>query len=269
MKKIFVDFTIILGIVLLLFFTFLQVNYIGIFEKLMQRARVEERLGNLIWESVKSTNSEVENEELYSAVNTIKDRICDANQINNQNIKIHIVYNSEVNAFALPNHHMVIYTGLISSCDTPEELAGVMSHEIAHMELRHVMKKLTKEMGITMLAIMIGGNGGISFMKEIAQTISSTAYSRKYEREADAKAVEYLENASIDPTFFSVFLNKLAAEDALPSQLYWLSTHPDSEERSKTIMNLKKKKSYTPKILIKPEQWDSLKNLLLIENTSE
>lgn len=265
MKRIFVDFTIVSGIVLLLFFTFLQVNYIGMFEKIMLEAKVEERLGNLIWESIKSSNSEVESEELYSAINTIKDRICDENQINSYNIKIHIVYNSEVNAFALPNHHMVIYTGLITSCDSPEELAAVMSHEIAHMELKHVMKKLSKEMGITMLAMMLGGNNGIAFMKEIAQMISSTAYSRKYEREADAKAVEYLENANIDPTFFSIFLNKLESKEAIPSQLYWLSTHPNSEERALTILKLKKKNSYPPTPIFTPEEWIKIKEMAVFE----
>ncbi len=269
MKKIFIDFTIVSGIILLLFFTFLQVNYIGIFEKLMQRAKVEERLGDFIWESVKISDTEVENAELNSAINKIKDRICEANQINGNRIKIYIVYNSEVNAFALPNHQMVIYSGLITDCDTPEELAGVMSHEIAHMELKHVMKKLSKEMGITMLAIMIGGNGGIAFMKEIARTISSTAYSRNYEREADTKAVEYLENANIDPSFFSVFLNKLTNGELLPSQLYWLSTHPDSEERANSILKLKKKNSYPPNPIFTHEEWLKIKEMAEFEEIEE
>lgn len=266
MRKIIVDFIIISGVFLLLFFSFLQIDYIGFVERVFEQGKYEEKIGNVIWESVQLSNVEVENPEIISSVNHIKDEICDANGINSDIVKIHIVYNDEVNAFALPDHYMVIYSGLIASCETPEELAGVMAHEIAHMELNHVMKKLTKELGIATLAVMVGGNAGYELLGEIARVISSTAYSRNFEREADAKAVVLLENANIDPSHFSSFLNKLTNGN-FPNQLSWISTHPDSEERSKTIMNLKKEDISTPKILIDPEQWDNLKNFLIYKDT--
>jgi predicted Zn-dependent protease len=132
---------------------------------------------------------------------------------------------------------LVIYTGLIAACENEAELYGVIGHELAHMEKNHVMNKLIKEIGLSVLISMTTGNGNAEMIKEAIKHLSSTAYDRSLETEADLTAVEYLEKASINPEPFANFLYRLADETKhLPSQIYWISTHPESKERAEEII---------------------------------
>ena len=67
---------------------------------------------------------------------------------------------TEVNAFALPNGHLVIYSGLILNSDNQEQFSGVICHEIAHIRLKHVIKKLIKELGFSVIISMTTGSYG-------------------------------------------------------------------------------------------------------------
>jgi beta-barrel assembly-enhancing protease len=92
--------------------------------------------------------------------------LCKANTIERDSLKVHIVEKDEVNAFALPNNHLVVYTGLITDCKKQEALQGVLGHEIAHIEKNHVMKKLSKEVGLSvLLSATTGGKGGRNLKK--------------------------------------------------------------------------------------------------------
>ena len=85
----------------------------------------------------------------------------------------------------MPGRHLIIYTRLIQDCKNANELTGVMAHEIAHMEHAHVMKKMIKESGLTLLLSIAGGNVGGEVVKGILRKISSTAYDRSLESDAD------------------------------------------------------------------------------------
>ena len=96
---------------------------------------------------------------IIKPIDSIFSKICEANNINKETIKLHITESAEVNAFALPNKHLVINTGLIAEVNNQAELAGVIGHEIAHMEQDHVMKKLVKEVGLAVVVMITSGNG--------------------------------------------------------------------------------------------------------------
>src|SRR5690606_8652338 len=121
--------------------------------------------------------------------------------------------------------------------ENPEELIGVIGHEIAHVELDHVMKKLIKEIGLSVLVSMTTGRSGSEVIKETTRILSSSAFDRSLEKEADLKAVEYLAKAGIAAHFFADFLNRLAKdEDKTSTYLSWISSHPDSKGRSEYIL---------------------------------
>jgi len=120
------------------------------------------------------------------------------NNIEKTQIIIHVLNNKEVNAFVLPNGHLVLYSGLIVAAENQEELSGVICHELAHIELNHVVKKLIKEVGLSVLISMTTG-GGTDIIKETAKMLSTTAFDRSMEKKADIKAVEYLVKANINP----------------------------------------------------------------------
>jgi predicted Zn-dependent protease len=108
----------------------------------------EEKLGDLIWESIQKTEDIITKDTVLAPLDSILNHICDKNDIDRKDIKLHLIRKDEINAFALPDNHLVVYTGLIEACTNEAELAGVLCHELAHIQKRHVMKKLVKEVGL-------------------------------------------------------------------------------------------------------------------------
>ncbi|MDZ7607365.1 MAG: M48 family metallopeptidase [Cyclobacteriaceae bacterium] len=154
--------------------------------------------------------------------------MCDKNDIDRDKIKVHLLFKDEVNAFALPDGHLVIFSGLILESENPEELSGVIAHELAHIKLNHVMTKLMREVGLSVLLSMASGGGG-DMLRETAKMLSSTAFDRALEKEADIKAVDYLIEANISPEPFATFLLPLSQWRSYPSKIpVSTSTDPNS-----------------------------------------
>jgi predicted Zn-dependent protease len=92
-----------------------------------------------------------------------------------------------------------------------------------------------------MLMTIAGGQSGGEILKQTARTLSSTAFDRDAESEADTTAVRYLAAAGIDPEHFANFLYRLSQEKTdVPKSLEWLSTHPNSSDRAAEIIRLRK-----------------------------
>lgn len=192
----------------------------------------EKKWGDLCLEFFTRDHAFIREPAIHQPIDSMLQKICIANGIDPKSIQWHILEHDEVNAFALPDRHLVIYSSLITHCEDPRALAGVLSHEIAHLEENHVSKKLIKELGITVLIGLSGSQAGM-VIKEVAQTLSSTAYDRELEKEADLKAVDYLKKANVDPIPFAKFLESLDEGDKI--DLSWMQTHPDSKARGQYI----------------------------------
>lgn len=226
-----------------LFFVFLffgcwgllaQINWMQLFG--ISANFTEERLGEAYWALYSAQETEVTEPKIVSAVNTLGRRLCTSNGMNPDSIRIHVFRNDEVNAFAFPNRHLVIYTGLIRDCRNEQELAGVMAHELAHIRQGHVMEKLIAETGLLLWVGAIGGGGSELAMK-LAHLLSSTAYDRKLETEADTLAVNYLLNAGIDPQPLADFFVRLSQEYGDMGLSEWISTHPESKLRARRVLD--------------------------------
>ncbi len=233
------------GLVLLLFlaggiYLLTRVDWIRLLRIDKATAQVEQKLGELIWSQ--QDIAELPKDARYRHVDSLIRGLCAANGIDVQRVKLHLVENGEVNAFALPDYHMVVYSGLLKNVKNDGELAGVLGHELAHMELSHVMKKLGKEIGLSVLVSITTGEMGGDAIKEVIGMLSSSAYDRKLEKDADVQAVKYLKNAGLDPNDFANFLDRLGKEEVgVPKELSWLSTHPDSRERARYIRGMRDK----------------------------
>lgn len=97
-------------------------------------------------------------------------------------------------------------------------------------------------------------------MRSTAKLLSSTAYDRTLESEADKTAVFYLLQSGINPEPFGEFLFRLSKEEELPSLTEWVSTHPDSEKRSIQICNWAKEGSNNIRFvkILSMETWKTL-----------
>ena len=259
--------TILQGFALLiaffgLFLALSQVDFVSIFHVKEIRSSSENKIGDLIWDEIESSGTIITNDSVTTTLDKLIAPICEESNIKRDSLKIHIVVNDDVNAFALPDNHLVVFTGLIKKCKNQEALQGVLGHEIAHISNNHVMKKLSKEIGLTvLLSATTGGKGG-AIVKEILKTLSSSAYDRTLEKEADMASVDYLLKANINPEPFADFMFELAQKKEESDSLYWISTHPESEERANYILSYLKDKKYKKIPTLTEKNWENYKKLV-------
>ena len=198
-------------------------------------ADFDQKICDVFWKSYSTDMIEVKDEKLVLPILQMVNRLCSSNGIASSTIKVHVVNNKEINAFAMPGRHLVVHTALIDFADHQEEIAGVIAHEIAHIESGHVVKKLGKEIGLSILMNLTLGDIGGEVVRNALSTLTSTAYDRSLEKEADLKAVDYMLKAKMNPAYLASFLKKLDKESQTPEVLQWVSTHPDSKERVRYI----------------------------------
>jgi len=254
-RKIILQLVITVAVFASVWFAISQINWMEVFKIEQATKNTEEKIGDLFWDLMKKSENEITSASISPPIDSMLTKICKANLIDREKIKLHILRKDEINAFALPNNHLVIYSGLITACENDAELCGVMSHELAHMEKNHVMNKLMKEIGLSVLISMSTGNGNAEAVKSAIKQLTSSAYDRKLETEADLTAVDYMIKANINPEAFANFMYRLSDETKnIPRQLFWISTHPESKERAEKMIERIHQSGF-----IVPENTDTLK----------
>lgn len=263
MKKIIIQGVTIIALFISIWFTLTQINWLTIFKVQKITDNTEQKIGELFWEIFQKTEKENTNSFVVASVDSIVTKICSSNNIDRELIKIHILDKDDINAFALPNGYLIVYSGLILNSDNQEEMIGVVCHEIAHIQLNHVMKKLLKEVGLSVLISMTTGNGSSENIRETAKMLSSSAFDRNLEKEADIKAVDYLVKAKINPEPFANFLYKISEmENDATKYLTWISNHPESKERAEYIIEYSKGKKIKYESILAIGTWDKMKEKL-------
>lgn len=218
----------------------------------------QDKLSEFIKEQIERSEEVIKDKDIIKTIDSLVQIIVSANAIDGEDVKVIVVNNQEVNAFALPKAYMVINSGLIAACKSPEALSGVIAHELSHIQLKHVERKLLKELGVAVLLSSTAG-GGAEVMKQVIKTLSGTAYDRSLEQEADESAVRYLINAQIDPEPLASFFYDLSlGEPEFVSKLSWVSTHDDSKERAEAIIEIISKKEYGKRPMLGKGTWSDL-----------
>lgn len=145
-----------------------------------------------------------------------------------------------MNAFALPGDRIVITRGLIDKAGTPEEVAGVLAHEIGHAVNRHSEAQVIRAVGLHMLfSLLSNGQDAGSF----AGLAAELRYSRDAENAADDYAQALLTAARIDPMGLKRFFELVLKEEQEMGSNFWnwasvLSTHPGTGDRIEKIVPL-------------------------------
>jgi predicted Zn-dependent protease len=136
-----------------------------------------------------------------------------------------------VNAAALPGGIICVYAGLIRTLETPEEMAAVLAHELAHVERRDAVTGLAREIGMAAIASAVSG-GGETAAQSLLRAAIDLRYSRTAEDRADLRCLELLERAGIDTGAFGDALERIAEVGTrTPDLLHWLDTHTDIDAR--------------------------------------
>ncbi len=184
--------------------------------------------------------------------------------------EFYVVNSPEVNAFALPGGKIFVNIGLLYVLENESQLAGVLGHELGHVNARHHARFLEKQFGISILlnvlAIVLSGSKNadlfIQFGKIGAQLLT-LKYSRDQEREADRLGVRFSYEAGYDPRgLLETFLIFKKLGDVKAPE--WLLTHPLPENRYKEVKKLISKYDLKDKHLIKDtEEFKKMKERIL------
>ncbi|MFY0643113.1 MAG: M48 family metallopeptidase [Bacteroidia bacterium] len=196
----------------------------------------EKKIGDAIFEYQIENNSDfeiVEDPKLDSMIHLITSRLITSLDNPLFQYQFYIVSSEEVNAFTIPGGRIFIYAGLIETAESAEEVASVLAHEIGHAEERHVMNKLAKEIG---LSVLLSDDSFV--LGQVSKTLGSSKFDRIQERKADEFALELLENSLIDPRHFGSFMMKMKEKEQFDSDMMEIvNTHPATDRRIKHAMN--------------------------------
>lgn len=262
MKNIIVQFLLIVVLFFGSWILFSQIDWMRILNVKQLNEKTERKLGELYWNYFKNSQDELDDDLVYLPVDSLLTSLCEANEIDRNKIKLRILKNGDVNAFALPGKQIVLFSGLIAECKNEAELAGVLGHELAHIQEKHVMKKLVKEIGLSVLVSAASG-GNVDMIRQSAKLLSSSAYDRSLEKEADRKAIDYLSQAELPLEPMGDFLTRLAEKsDEIPESLVWISTHPDTRERVSFIDEYVSSKASGEKTILSSSTWCELQDFL-------
>lgn len=197
----------------------------------------EQKLGDQVYASLKSDFTI--DQPATAAIN----RFFDALEVRSDYpINIVVVKGDVVNAFALPGGHIVVYDKLLNALGSYEELAALLSHEYIHVQNRHTVRSLFRQMGSTIfLSLLLGDAGAVSsVVLGNANELKNLSYSRRLESEADAEGVALLAKRGIDCTgFVRLFkvLEQQGESSTVPAE--WMSSHPNLQKRIRQVQEHK------------------------------
>lgn len=149
-------------------------------------------------------------------------------------LRYHVVNDEQVNAFAMPGGHIVVFTGILDRMDHSGQLAALLAHEATHVEERHSMRMLVRQgASYLFLSLLLGDvNVVVALLAENADKIRNLTYSRALETDADLMGMERMAQAGVDPEGMVQLLELLQREAGdMPGSLSFLSSHPLTEQR--------------------------------------
>jgi predicted Zn-dependent protease len=172
---------------------------------------------------------------------SIMDEILQSDQIKYREVftyKVTIIESETINAFATPGGYVYFYTGMLKFLENEAMLASVMAHEIAHAERRHATKRMTKQMGLSVLLSVVLGNNPAQLAEIAANLFTGLEFlrnSREDEAEADEYSFKYLLTSKWYPGAGKLFFELVAKGGTTSAIEELLSTHPPDEKRIAAI----------------------------------
>lgn len=202
---------------------------------------VDETIGESALGEMSVGGQPVHDELVLGALQEMVDRLSPQRSLEEAKFELRVIESETVNAFALPGGYLTVFTGLLRQAERPEQVAGVLAHEMAHVTLRHGLSRVAHSVGIFVgMQLMFGDVDGLmAVATELFSMATVNSYSREQEAQADAEGVRMMIEAGIDPNGLIEFFQYLEREtDSLPGALSWMSTHPEHEQRIAAIRKM-------------------------------
>jgi Zn-dependent protease with chaperone function len=199
---------------------------------------VDEEIGAEIMSALDLGDHTVTDPVVVSAMEEIVDRLDRWVPVSGFDYRVVVVDIPIPNAFAVPGGNIVVFTGLIEFAETPEEVAGVLAHEMAHVYRRHGLKAISQSQGVTLaLQVLSGDSGGMTALGgECLSAVAVSNFSRKQENEADAEGIRNMLKAGVNPMGLASLFARLDEQYGdVSDEMSWISSHPQHKERVATI----------------------------------
>jgi predicted Zn-dependent protease len=208
--------------------------------------QMERRVGETIMRDIRLREpSYIDDVEVAAYLNALGARLSAATPEAARNFEFFALRDATLNAFALPGGYIGVHSGLILAAQTESELAGVLSHEMAHVTQKHLARLMGKQnqaqvaqwLAVAVAVLAARSSPDVSQAAMVAGTAAGVQtmlnYSRDFEREADRIGIQTLERAGFDVRGMASFFERMQKfgrlyENNAPG---YLRTHPLTVER--------------------------------------
>ena len=230
------------------------------FDSLINEAD-EKKIKFQIMQQVYSSNTVIQDPEINDYLNSLGNELIDSYKERKSNINFFIVNDNSINAFAMLGNVIGVHSGLIFAANSESEFASVLSHEIAHLTQKHLLRLIDSQtkniyksylaMAVAILAARSNPQlaTGLITASSAAQTQNLLDYTRSNEKEADRIGLQILNKAGYDPKGFIDFFSTMQkfnnfSSGAAPA---FLRTHPVTTDRISDIQDRLQEYKYIQK----------------------
>lgn len=223
----------------------------------------ETQLGQFVQQEFTDKEKLCENTKLTDTIESILGTLLMPMKDPPYQFQVTIINNPTVNAMAAPGGYLIVFRGLLQDTDTPEELAGVLAHEIQHVMLRHGMRLIVQHLSMAVIIAALSGDasGMLSYGLQAAQTLQTLSYSREAENQADEQGLALLQQAGINPEGMMSFFEKLSHNEEEVSPFRYFSTHPPTNERRHHLEDLASAHSIQYEVFPFEQDWETIRDL--------
>ncbi|HEU0265870.1 MAG TPA: M48 family metalloprotease [Geobacterales bacterium] len=203
-------------------------------KRLWKRSEEEQR-------SLSKSGFLYEDQELESYLNEVARKVQPPELRSQLPIRVRVIKNPYLNAFAFPNGVIYIHTGMLARMDNEAQLATILGHEMSHATYRHSIRSFRHQKNKSAILASFNNTlgstpfvgGFVSVLGEVGTMASVSGYSSDLETEADMEGLKQLIRAGYDPKESSkIFLMlKEELEDEDISEPFFFGTHPRVKER--------------------------------------
>jgi Zn-dependent protease with chaperone function len=161
------------------------------------------------------------------------------------------------NAFALPGGKVYLLNGLLARAQNPDEIAGVLAHELGHLRHRDGTRNLIYNGGTSFLiGLLFGDVTGSSALIFASRSLVTASYSREAEQNADTFSIDVMRKLGRSPKAMGELLFRVTGKEG-DKGLSFLANHPLTEDRLARMSAEDRPPSGPP--LLSPEEWAALK----------
>jgi predicted Zn-dependent protease len=232
----------------------------------------ERELGAALLAGTASGSSAIADPAVLGPVTGIFEKLRAAGAAGAEPARLLVARDAQVNAFAAPGGAVVVTSGLLRKLGSPQELAAVLAHELAHVRARHSLRGLLRQAGLRLLLALVAGDASsLAGSLHVAGGLGGLAYSRAFEREADDAAVRSLARLGLTPGALAGALESIRRAGPSGAEVGFLSTHPATAERVARLERAQRAASITRATapLVGPGEWAALQAALAADGSAK